>query len=59
MIFDIFSIYEGKKRLLDSIEADSVSYTPAGFALYKEHVEETDEIIYGVPTGCIVQKRGE
>lgn len=54
--YEIFSINaNGIRTQIDTIKAESISYTPAGFAL-RIPGKVVDEIVYAVPSNCGVRK---
>lgn len=54
--YEIFSINaDGIRTQIDIIKAESIAYTPAGFALCNPG-KVIDEIVYAVPSNCGVRK---
>jgi hypothetical protein len=53
--FEIFTVIGNSVKYVETIEADSLNYSPSGFMLCNRG-EILDEIIYAVPPNCGVRK---
>lgn len=51
-----FRIYHPVEGTLKYVIADSIAYTPAGWALYNKESGRIDKLVHAVPVGCGVEE---